>query len=1091
MSKKINVLLCLLLLIAGFFPALAQQNKRLTVQIQNGTLLDCIKSIESQTDYTFLFSNSIGVDKKVGVNCVNQSLDQVLAAVFTPNGISYEIQGNQITLKKAQAALKRTVSGKVTDNLGAPVIGAGVVLADDPTKGTITDENGNWALEAYPGNTLRISSIGMKTIDVPVTSESVINITMENDVDMLEDAVVIGYGTARKADLTGSTGSLNGDRLKNTNAAEISTQLQGQMAGVQVTRSTGDPASGSSIRIRGITTMSTNDPLIIVDGIPGSLSDVAAEDVQDIQVLKDAASAAIYGSRASAGVILVTTKRAKEKDFHLSYTLEYGIDTPTTRPEVVSAVEWMDGANEMKYNDGAKDRYSFYAKEFLDSYNANHQKDPDSYPDTNWDSYLRKSFSHQRHSFNLSGGTEKLRTNFSLNYFTSDDIVERANYDKYNLRSSNDYQINSWIHASADLSLLYSKNITPGGSVISYINKAPIYACYWSDGELADAKDGDNPYANTLLNGQVTGENFKITTKIQLDLTPVKGLTLTAVAAPNYTFYKGKHHNKRYSMRRLDGSYVDGQSKTALSEYRNDSRWLTMQFYANYKLLLGNHSFSAMAGYEDNAYEYENNSSTRSNYTLDNYPYLNLGPADYQYNNGNAGHDAYRSVFGRLMYSYANRYLLQANFRADGSSRFAKENRWGYFPSFSAGWVISEEPFFNNKGLINFLKLRASWGKLGNERIGSEFPYQALLTFGTNATIPNNSTGVNDIAQTAAQQTYAVRDITWETTTTYGAGIDLSMLDSRLRLTYDWYYKKTEDMLLTIGFPSYFGYNAPQNNAADMNTKGWDLELSWSDHVGNLSYGVSANLSDYRSRMGYMADKQSFSGNTITEEGSFYQEWYLYQSKGLIVNDEAMYENGNKIPVLTASDKAGCIRYEDIDGDGKITASNDRVRSGNSLPELLFGGSIWANWKNLDFNLSFQGIGHQNSYWSWGSEPYLYTAYACPKILLDSHWSPDNDDATNAKAKFPMITTNTSNIYAPSTFYLFNGAYTRIKNITLGYTLPKNLTNKITVNRLRLYVSVNDLPAFFHHYPKGYDPEWNRSGDYINSSYIVGINLTF
>ena len=990
------------------------------------------------------------------------------------------------------AMAQNIVKGRVLSQGGQPVVGASVLVLENTGKGTVTDLDGNWSMDVPAGSTLRFSSIGFKDLDVKVGNQRTIDVTLEDDITVLEEAIAIGYGTARKADLTGSTSSLSGDKIRNTNSAQLSTQLQGQMAGVQVTRQNGDAASGATIRIRGITTMSTNDPLIIVDGIPGSLNDIASEDVADIQVLKDAASAAIYGSRAAAGVILVTTKRAKAKDFHLSYNLEYGVDTPTARPEVVSAVEWMDGANEMKYNDGAKDRYSAYAKDFLDSYNANHLTDPDSYPDTNWDSYLNKSYSHQRHSLSLSGGTERLKTNFSLNYFNSGDIIERAHYDKYNVRSANDYQINDWIHASADIGMMYSKNVTPSGSVNSYIQKAPIYACYWSDGELADAKDGDNPYAATLLNGQNTGENFKILGKVQLDLTPVKGLTLTAAVAPSYTFYKGKSHSKRYAMRRLDGSMVDGQSSTAVGETRNDTRSLTKQFYANYKLLLGNHSISAMAGYEDYSYSWENNGSRRTNYTLDNYPYLDLGPADYQYNSGSAGHNAYRSGFGRLMYSYANRYLLQANFRADGSSRFSKENRWGYFPSFSAGWVVSEEPFFNNGGIVNFLKLRASYGQLGNERIGSEFPYQALLTFSTNNKIPNNSTGVNDLAQTAAQITYAVRDITWETTTTYGVGVDMSMLQSRLRLSADWYYKKTEDMLLTIGFPSYFGYNAPQNNAADMYTKGWDLELSWSDQIGNFSYGVSANISDYRSKMGYMADKQSFSGNTITEEGSYYQEWYLYQSKGLILNADAMYDaSGNKIPVLTASDKEGCIQYEDIDGDGKITASNDRVRSGNSLPEYLFGGSVWANWKGFDFNLSFQGIGHQNSYWSWGSQPYLYTAYACPKILLDSHWSYDNTDEENAKAKYPKITTNTSNVYAASTYYLFNGAYTRIKNITLGYTLPQSLTRKLTVSKLRFYVSANDLPAMFHHYPKGYDPEWNKTGDYITSSYIAGLNLTF
>ena len=324
MSKRFKSLVCLLLLFAGTFSGWAQQNKRLTVQVQNGTILDCIKSIESQTDYSFLFSNSIGVEKKVSVNCVNQNLDQVLTAVFSPIGIAYDIQGNQITLRiKEQIHGPRTISGRITDQNGEPVIGASVVFLNDQTKGTITDEDGNWSLAASPGNILRISSIGMKTIDKKVDNSAIMNITLEEDINLLDDAVVIGYGTARKADLTGSTSSLTGERIKNTSSPQLSTQLQGQMAGVQVTRSTGDAGSGATIRVRGITTMSTNDPLVIIDGIPGSLGDVVSEDVQDIQVLKDAASAAIYGSRAAAGVILVTTKRAKSKDFHLSYKLVY------------------------------------------------------------------------------------------------------------------------------------------------------------------------------------------------------------------------------------------------------------------------------------------------------------------------------------------------------------------------------------------------------------------------------------------------------------------------------------------------------------------------------------------------------------------------------------------------------------------------------------------------------------------------------------------------------------------------------------------------------------------------------------------------
>jgi len=996
------------------------------------------------------------------------------------------------------AYAQNLVKGKVVDQNGQPVIGAAVLVLEDATKGAITDENGDWSLDVKQGNTLQFSSIGFITNSVKVGATKVINVTLEEDVNLLDDVVVIGYGTARKADLTGSTASVNGSRLKQTTSPLLANQLQGQMAGVQVTRSSGDPASGATIRVRGVTTMSNNDPLVIIDGIPGNLNDVASEDVKDIQVLKDAASAAIYGSRAAAGVILVTTKRANNKDFAMSYNFEYGIDKPTAVPQSANAVEWMTGFNEMRYNDGASSLWSGYSEEFINEYNAKHASDPDNYPDVNWMDYLKKTAAHQRHNFTLSGGTEKLKTNFSMNYYTTDGIVEVNKYDRFNVRSSNDYQINDWIHASADINLVYSKDINPHNNVGSYMYENCLMPAEWTNGQLAEGKDGDNPYAVTLLSGKNTGEGYRVTGKLQIDLTPVKGLTLTAAAAPSYYFYKGKNHTTKYQVYRLNGDPLYGQNynATSLAETRNDSHNLTMQFYANYKLDLGKHSLGLMAGYEDYQNEWENESASRNNYLLDGYPYLNLGPADQQFNSGSAGHNSYRSVFGRIMYSYANKYLLQANVRTDGSSRFAEGHRWATFPSVSAGWVISEEPWFKNN-VVSYMKLRGSIGQLGNERISGEFPYQAILNFGTGF-IPNASTGTADVVQTAYQSDYAFNDITWETTTTYGVGLDANFLSGRLRFSGDVYYKKTEDMLLTVGFPSYFGYNAPQNNAADMHTKGWDLELGWNDAIGDFNYGVSFNLSDYRSIMGYMADKQSISGNKITEEGSYYQEYYMYKNAGIILNDAAMYDaDGNKIAVLTKNDKPGCIRYQDLGGgadgepDGKITASGDRVRLGNSLPELLYGGSFFAEWKGFDFNLTFQGVGHQLSYWSWPSTPYNYQTYSCSKELIASHWSPAATDEVNAKAKYPMITTgNTTNVYAYSDFYLFNGTYCRVKNITLGYTIPQALTRKAHLNKLRLYTAINDLPAISK-YPKGYDPEWNKSGDFILTSFIFGVNLSF
>jgi len=907
--------------------------------------------------------------------------------------------------------------------------------------------------------------------------------------------VVIGYGTAKKSDLTGATASVGGERLSTKNSPMVANMLQGTMAGVQVTRGSGEASSSATIRVRGITTTSTNDPLVLIDGVPGSINDVAADNIKDIQVFKDAASASIYGARAAAGVVLITTKRAVEGKFTLKYNYEYAIDTPTEVPDWVGSKDWMTGINEYSYNDGNPNLYSQFSKDLIDNFDKYHAESPDTYPDENWaDACFKTTTRHQRHALTLSGGTKKLQSVFNFNYYDADGLQNtdtKNNYKRYNLRSNTDYQITNWLHASADMSFVYGKSDKPqeisGFSTI--MSQAPIYCIKLTDGEYFYGKSGENYPAVWEKGGNVIDDTYSAYGKFQLDITPVKGLTLTAAVAPKFTFAYEKSHSKKFTLKESEGVYKDAlnHASTNLYEQRNNTKSLTTQFYGNYKLDLGKHSLGAMVGYEGYTYSWENLSASRKNYALDNFPYLDLGPEDAQYNGGSAGHNAYNSVMGRLMYSYGGRYLIQANIRRDWSSRFAKGYRGATFPSASLGWVISQERWFNSKA-ISFFKLRASIGKLGNERIGKEFPYMALLGVGASY-IANTSGGV-DIVQNVAQSDYAFEDISWETTTSYDFGLDMRFFDDRLRFSGDIYYKKTTDMLLTIGFPAYFGYNAPQSNGADMNTKGWEFEIGWSDVKGDFSYGASFNLSDYRSRMGYMADKQSFSGNTITEEGSYYQEWYLYQANGIILNEAAMYDaQGNKIPVMNNNDKPGCISYVDTNGDGKITA-DDRVRSGNSLPELQFGASFWANWKNFDFNLSLQGVGHQNSYLSWGVNPFHYQAYGCPQALFSSHWSPLNTDEQNASAKYPMFSSNTANTTAASTFYVYNGAYLRVKDITIGYTLPQNITRKFKVEGLRFYVSANDLPAISNA-PKGYDPEWNKSGQFIMTSIIFGASINF
>lgn len=1089
------------LLITSAQPAFGSLNAQnvITMSFRNATVEQVLDRIEQDTDYTFLYSDQmVDRNRKVSINVESQSLEETLQLLFAGTNIRYRIVDHQVILSGANSSVAqqtKQVKGVIQDASGSPLIGANVIVKGT-TIGTITDFDGKFTLDAPANATLVVTYIGYVTQEVRVDGRNVMNIVLKEDSEALDEVVVIGYGSARKGDLTGPISSIKGASLTERSTQMLSTAMQGQISGVEVTRSSGSPGASATIRVRGVTTLSTNDPLVIIDGVPGSLNDVIASDVETMSVLKDAASASIYGSRAAAGVILITTKRAKENKFNIDYTYEYSIDKPTAKPSNGNVIDWMNVQNEIKWNDGASDPYSQYSQETINGWMANHAKDPYHYPDEDWESLLLKSTaSHQQHSFNVSGGTDKLQSKFSFNYQTADGYYDNKSYERYAGRVNNDYKVNNWIHANLDVDFSVSESISPAtiNPIYWAYLTAPYYNAYWEDGRYAESKAGANPVAMLKEGGTNTTDYYKVGGKFQLDLTPLKGLTLTAVFAPRYTFTNGKNFVKKVDLYYEDGSTIAAQANknTSLSESRNNTQSRTYQFYANYQNKWNDHSLNAMVGYEGYKYKWENLGASRNNYELDSYPYLNIGPEDYQYNSGSAGHNAYQSVFGRVMYSFKDRYMLQANVRADASSRFDAASRWGVFPSVSAGWVASNESWFPQDKLVNYLKVRGSVGSLGNERIGSEFPYQAAISFG-NSYMYDKSSGSVTAVQNAAQVYYAFRDITWETTTTYDIGIDLNLLDSRLNFTGDYYYKKTSDMLLTLGFPSYAGFSAPSQNAGDMHTKGWEFEIGWRDQIGEVSYGASFNLSDYRSKMGYLGDKRTISGNQILEEDSYFNEWYMYRTDGLFITDADLYDaNGEKYPTLTPNDKAGNIKYVDVNGDGVINA-DDKVCMGNSLPEFQFGGNLFVGWKGWDASLSFQGVGHQNVLFKsdW-TQPLKEQWGAVPSLLLGNYWSQHNSEEQNRAAKYPRLTyTNTTNTYTGSDYWLFNGAYFRVKNITLGYTLPQQLMEKFFVRGLRLYVSVNDLPAISH-YPEGYDPELGTNSDFISTSFTFGANIKF
>lgn len=1093
------------------------QTAHVTIVSNHITIGQVINEIEKQTDYLFVFNvKDINIKRNVKVNAKDKAVNEVLNDIFKDTGIRHAIEGKNIMLinstDKEKGAQQKDflVTGIVKDENGEPIIGANIQVVGK-SAGTITDMNGRFSISASANSTLQITYIGYQTQTVNIGEQRNINIILQEDNAQLDEVVVVGYGTMKKKELTGSVTAVKGDELAARRTTQLSTALQGALSGVMVSRDNGAPGSSASIQIRGVTTIGDSSPLVIIDGIPGDINSVNPEDVESMSVLKDAASASIYGSRAAAGVIVITTKRAKSGDVALSYNFEYGWEIPTKLPTYVGAQRYMEMVNETRYNDNPDGGwYQTYTEDEITNWSINNATNPDKYPMTDWgDILLKSSAPRQTHTLSIVGGGKIIRTKASFRYDKTDGLYVNKEYDRFMVRVNNDFNINKYISANLDLNFSRSKALSPNSNPMGAggRNIPPIYAATWTNGLWGDVKDGENMLAKITDGGTFTNWGTNIGGKLGIDITPVNGLKISAAVAPNFNNVKKKTFVKQIPYTRSEDpnttvGYMGGYRTTNLTENRNDSHDITTQFFANYAKTLGRHDFSVMIGYEDYYAFWENLDASRDQYQLTSYPYLDLGSEDYRDNGGNAEEYAYRSLFGRMTYSYADRYLIQANLRRDGSSRFASNCRWANFPSVSLGWVISEEKFFKNINMdwFSYLKLRGSWGKLGNERIGAYdddgnfiynyYPYQAAIDYST--ALFQNSQGIVSSVTTAAQQKYAVRDISWETTESWDIGLDANFLDNRLHFSADYYRKNTKDMLLALEIPHFIGYDNPEVNAGNMHTTGYDIEVGWRDKVGDFTYSISANLSDFTSKMGNLNGTQ-FLGNQVKMEGSEYNEWYGYVSDGLFLTQEDV----DKSPKLNNSVKVGDIKYKDISGpdgvpDGVISPEYDRVLLGGSLPHYMFGLTFNAAYKGWDFGLTLQGVGSQKSQISAAMIEGLRDNWLnFPTILDGNYWSPKNTDEQNATAKYPRLTrTNRDANFCMSDYWLYNGRYIRLKNLSVGYTLPKAWTTKACMNTVRLYVSGSDLFTISNA-PKGWDPEVSTEGYPITTSLIFGVSINF
>lgn len=1007
---------------------------------------------------------------------------------------------------------QESVTGTVSDSNG-PLAGV-MVLNKDNGKWASTDLDGNYTIsEIKKGQILEFSFMGYITKKEVWNGQHPYNVLLMEDAMELEETVVIGYGSVKKKDITGAVGVVNDKIIGQQSTSQLSQSLQGVVPGLSVTRSSSMPGASATIKVRGITTMSDSSPLILVDGMAvSSLDNVPTEDVRQITVLKDAASAAIYGARAASGVILITTKEASEGQLQIGYNGEVSVITPTEFPSYRTGVkEYMEDYNEWAWNDAGNPEggeYAGYSKELIDNYMSNNAYDPITYPNYDWKSaILKKASMRHKHNVTMTYGNKVIKSRTSASYENSDALYKGLSYERLSLRSRNTIKFSEKWSGALDFSFRQATKKDPhSGSPIKAANMYPsIYAGLYPDGRIAPGKEGSfsNTLGTLLEGGNKTNVATMASAKISLSYKPVEGLDITANFTPTYSFVKTKDMQKAvpvYDAYDTDVilGYVSGYTANALSELRSDAKTFETQVIATYdKTFAKKHNFNVMAGYEDYMYTYEKLTADTNEMELSMFPYMDLANKNSLNVGGSSHQNAYRSFFGRIMYNYDNRYYLQLNARGDASSRFHKDYRWGFFPSASLGWVITNEKFMSNVNWLNHLKLRASVGSLGNERIGN-YPYQTYITF--NKAIMYDSAGTSPVStMTGAQADYAYKNIHWEKTWSWDAGIDATFLDNRLDFSADYYYKKTTDMLLAVAIPSFTGYSAPDRNAGTMNTRGWEVKLGWADSIGDFSYAVSVNLSDYKSVMGDLGGKQVFNSNgTIITEGEEYCAWYGYKASGLFQNAEEISNSA----LLVSSVKPGDVKYKDISGpegtpDGIINDTHDRTILGSSLPHYIYGGSINLGWKGISFSVLFNGVGHQLSRLTEDMVRPLESQWLpSPSVIRNpdgsrNYWSVYNTDEENLKAKYPRLSHSSGeyNNYKMSDYWLKNSAFLRVKNINLGYTFPKALISKVNVKGLRVYFNVDD-PFCFDNYLKGWDPEAGAS-TYIARTWTFGLDLKF
>ena len=974
--------------------------------------------------------------------------------------------GLLVSLNVVAASLK-PVKGKVVDRFNNPLPGATIQVTHSPEK-TITDVDGNFNFETIEDAELIVSYIGFRTLKLKTAGENFIHVVLDEDSQLLNDVVVVGYSTNKKVNLSGSVSSLNSEKLASRRVSNVSSALQGMAAGVTVTTQSGEPGgNGGHIRIRGIGTFGGDSaaPLVLVDGVEGTIDEVDPNIIESVSVLKDAASASIYGSRAANGVILVTTKRGGSQDkFSISYKGYFGFQGATMLPQKVDALEYMQLENVAAGNDGSDLPYS---DEYIREYVAGMATDPDIYPNTDWqDLILTENGFNHGHTLTLTSSSERIKTLTSIGYLDQTGIVVNSSYRKISVRNNMDIKLSDRLDMKFDIQVSNAnKNSSPyEGHAFNYMNtRTPNIVNQFTTGLYNGANGlmGNNPVLLLREGGIVKNNVIRATMAMALTYKILDGWNVSVQATPRY-ITKNNHNYKNSVTIRGDRILIE-------SAYRY-FYWNT-QALTNYEKQLDDHYFKVMAGMECQTYTEKTLSAYRQVFNFPQYDQIDAGNIENMNNGGGEYQWAINSFFGRLNYNYKERYLVEANIRTDGSSRFAEGNRYGVFPSFSAAWRISEEPFMESiRDRVDNLKLRASWGKLGNQNIGSSYyPTTQQLSTGS------ISMGGN-LYTTSAVTSLSNRDLTWETSTMTDLGIDLSLFGC-INITADWYRKITDGILMKLDIPNHIGMGAPFQNAGKVRNQGWELSVGYSKKLTrDFSLDAALTLSDVKNTITDMRGTSSTSGDIRNQEGSSINSIYGLICDGFINSQEEADEINANCPQFGTTVYPGDLKYRNVSGDNKIT-TDDKTIIGSTVPRYSYSFNLGVGYKGIRLSAFLQGVGKADGYLNSYYVMPCYQGGTYRKEHLD-YWTEQNHDAST-----PRLSYKSSNNTYTSSFWMKSAAYLRLKNLQLGYDLPSKWMKAIGLKSAYIYANAENLLTFTDFWD-GYDPEVN-----YNASATDGVSL--